>query len=199
MLRDDLSTKLIHLVRGDDYKVAAEMFRTIIKDGVIVGGNTMIKGMYRCVCFSETPVSKLASALALSLEQGGIRYKAFGVMVDKTRLFERGGRPVIYQSVTEFEALPESHRYRHVTYHPPQVDWTWEREWRIRTDVLKLDPATTTFVVPDRRWSQAFQQEHIESVAFVSDLVGQPVANPMPWHFIALSDLGVEIPWVQPP
>ena len=199
MLRDDLSNKLIHLTRGDDYQQAATRFNSIIANGRIEGGTTTIRGAYRCVCFSEAPISKLASVLSRSLQDGGTRYKAFGVMVDKVWLFERGGRPVIYQPDNEFEPLPESHRYRHVRYEPPNVDWTWEREWRIRADVLQLDPAATTFIVPDRRWSEKFINDHVANVAIESDFFGAPVLRDFQWHFIALTDLGLEVPDVPAP
>jgi hypothetical protein len=80
-----------------------------------------------------------------------MRYAPLGVMVDKRWLYERGGRPVIYQSHAEFDELPESKQHLHVRYEPDQgIDYSWEREWRIKTDSLELDPEQTTIVVPSR-------------------------------------------------
>ena len=79
-----------------------------------------------------------------------MRYKPFGVMVSKSWLFERAGRPVIYQPESEFDLLHETQRFRHKEYDPPSVDFTWEREWRIRTDALELDPGAVSLVVPNR-------------------------------------------------
>ena len=201
MIRDDLSTKLIHLTRGDEYGDAANRFLNIIYNTHIAGGNNSIRGGYRCVCFSEAPISKLAQVLSLSLDipQGRMRYRPFGVMIDKRWLFAAGGRPVIYQPEAEYDQLPETHKYRHVRYEPPHIDWTWERECRIRTDRLDLDSNTTTFLVPDRRWEEWFLEQHFRAVADNSALLGIPIPDPVPWHFLVLSDLGVEIPNVSAP
>ena len=58
-------------------------------------------------CFSEAPLSKLAQILA-NPSAHGMRYKPFGVMVSKSWLFERAGRPVIYQPESEFDLLHET-------------------------------------------------------------------------------------------
>jgi hypothetical protein len=124
---------------------------------------------------------------------GGMRYAPFGVIVGKRWLFDQGGRPVIYQAESEFETLPEQLRYRHVRYEPNRdVDYSWEREWRIRTDGLALEPGETTFIVPTRGWVSRFHQEHVDEVSSTSALLEIPWGDPIPWHFIALEDLGVE-------
>ena len=66
------------------------------------------------------------------------------------------------------EFLPETHRYRHVSYDPvneggDERDVSWEREWRIRTDSLWLDPAAVTFVVPFRSMVETLKEEHAAS------------------------------------
>ena len=59
---------------------------------------------------------------------------------------------------------------------------TWEREWRIRADRLEFSPGDATIVFPNRDFvSLAFQH-------FPRDDDGA-----MPWHFVALEDLGVKI------
>jgi hypothetical protein len=162
MIRDDLSDKLIHLTRGPTYDDAARLFSTILAEKRLLGGTGCIKGGFRCVCFSEAPVSKLGQILANPMAHG-MRYKPFGVMVDKRWLFERGGRPVIYQPDCEFALLHDDQKSRHVRYEPTNnVDFTWEREWRICTDELSLDPDATTVVVPNRTWVRKVLQPHDE-------------------------------------
>ena len=144
------------------------------------------------MCFSEAPLSVLTQSFAQPAP-AGMRYAPFGVIVAKSWLFERGGRPVIYQAEAEYEALPEALRYRHVRYEPSlSIDFTWEREWRIHTPQLDLVPEQTTFVVPTRQWVRRFHQEHVDAVASSSALLEVPFDDPIPWHFIALEDLGVE-------
>ena len=193
MIRGDLSNRLIHLTRGDTLEAAARTFEQILRGGALVGDNGFIRGGYRCVCFSEAPISVLAQVLASSREDG-MRYAPFGVMVGKSWLFKQGGRPVIYQAHEEFDLLHESQRYRHVRYEPHLGrDHTWEREWRIQTAMLPLDPEHTTFVVPTRDWVHRFHAEHADDMAMNNYNVQIPIVEPPPWHFIALEDLGVEV------
>ncbi len=199
MIRDDLSDRLVHLTRGETEQAAANRFLSIVEKGAIQGGTTCIRGGYRCVCFSEAPLSKLAAILANPGDHG-MRYSPFGAMVSKRWLYERGGRPVIYQADHEFDSLPEDLRYRHVRYEPDAVDFTWEREWRIQVDELALQPEETTLIAPTREWERWLLEKHmsrlqIEAVAF-DGWVRMP---PPPWHFVVLEDLGVEIPSLAAP
>jgi len=150
------------------------------------------------VCFSEAPVSKLAHILADKTPE--FRYRPFGVMLGKKWLFDQGGRPVIYQPDCDFELLHESQRFRHVRYEPGEVDYTWEREWRIQTDELPLDLAATTFVVPTRDWETWVVDHHLAKLqrrGMIMQGFGPRV--PIPWHFIVLSDLGIDVGGVDPP
>ena len=199
MIRDDLSANLIHLTRGESDQVAADAFLSIFKSRRLLGSNRDIRGGYRCVCLSEAPLSKLASVLA-STAQSSARYKPFGVMVAKKWLFEKGARPVIYQSASEYELLDERQRFRHVRYEPGRIDYTWEREWRVRTDALELDPDLISFIVPTRAWEQWALTKHAESQRPMNiALMGLAPTVPFPWHFAVLEDMGVPIDAVDPP
>jgi len=108
----------------------------------------MIKGSQPCVCFSEAPLSALQDGL-IHPAKFKQKYAPFGFMVRKDWLFEQGGRPVIYQSDSEFHLLPESMQWRHVRYEPPKIDFTWEREWRIKREELPIDPDDVKLVFPN--------------------------------------------------
>lgn len=184
MIRDDVSDRLIHLTRGtsEDPKKnreeAIENLHLILSEGSLKGGNGFIKGKFTCVCFSEAPVSKLPYILA----NAGIhkfKYSPYGVMVEKRWFYEHGGRPVIYGPSEDFDLLPDALKYRHVQLRlgkPYDVDFTWEREWRVHTDKLALDPVRTTVVLPDRPARDRFIEKFKEK-----------------WHYLVLSDLGVPI------
>jgi hypothetical protein len=104
-----------------------------------------------CVCFTEAPLAEMASLFASAAmldEAQALRYEPFGVGVPKDWLFRTGGRSVIYQSDAEYELLPDDFRWRHCRYEPPDIDFTWEREWRIRTERLDLERAQTWVFVP---------------------------------------------------
>jgi hypothetical protein len=97
VIRDDISERLVHLTRGVSSEAAAEAFLSIFRERKLRGGSGCIKGGYDCVYFSEAPISKLAVILANPMVHG-MRYSPFGVMVEKSWLYEQGGRPVIYQT-----------------------------------------------------------------------------------------------------
>ena len=106
-----------------------------------------------CVCFTEAPIQEFNSVFSLveiaSSQEQRPRYEPYGIGVSKKWLFARGGRPVIYDHPDALDSVPEEQRYRFVEYDPTNgVDFTWEREWRIRTDYLRLDPRETLVVVP---------------------------------------------------
>jgi hypothetical protein len=125
----------------------------------------------------------------------GVHYAPLGVMLDKRTLFRAGGRPVIYQPPSEYTLLHESQRIRHKHYDPNQdVDFSWEREWRICTDEFPLNPNEVTLVVPNRRWSDYFFREHagdLEITMHVAGDIGAYMTEKCPWHFIVLDDLGM--------
>lgn len=198
MIRGDLSNRIIHLTKGNSLDEASANFFKIISEGKLIGGTGYIRGNYICVCFSEAPISVLSQVLS-NPSIHGMRYAPLGVMVPKRWLFEKGGRPVIYQAEAEFELLPEELRYRHVRYEPHRdVDHTWEREWRILTPELSLDPENVTFVVPTRKWEDQFKQKHQDDQrtrALVFGDAGFLAIKKFPWHFIVLEDLGVEFQW----
>lgn len=200
MIRDDLSNKLVHLVRGDTFDEALNKFANILTEAQLRGGTGYIRGEYRCVCFTETPISKLGYVLA-NPDVANMRYKPLGIMVDKKWLFEQGGRPVIYQPSTDYEKLPEELRYRHVRLEldsrATQVDLTWEREWRVKTDSLSLPVDKTTVILPTRRWRDVLAELHADNVRSQVQQIGKdaaPSVMPYPWHIIVLEDLGIPIP-----
>ena len=79
-----------------------------------------------------------------------------------------------------FNKLPEDMRFRHVRFWLSNdycVDHTWEREWRLKTDSLPLDPKEVTVVVPDRSAKEALVEDTKDTN----------------WHYLVLSDLGVKV------
>ena len=196
MDRDDLSSKLVHLTRGT-WEEASETFQNIVDEKRLKGGTGGINDNVRCVCFSEAPIGKLSVILANRSELG-FRYAPFGVMVDKEWLFRQGGRPVIYQAEEdEYQFLHPDQRYRHKRYEPDKgIDFTWEREWRIRAEEVPLDPTVTTLVVPNRDWETMVLAEGYSKIQRWS-FAHTPMPRSMvenEWHLMVLEDLGVYLP-----
>lgn len=210
-IRYDTTTKLVHLMKGDpnDHpheatKRACDTLMNILRERKLRGGTGFIKGAYRCVCFTEAPVGALAHLLA-SPHASGFRYRPFGIMVDKSWLQGRGGRPVIYEAETEFDNLPDNLKYLHVRYDlraEPPIDFTWEREWRVRIDELPFTPRDITVILPSRDWCEALVDEHTINIR---DRVAHAVMTTpeyasaevvaYPWNLVALSDLGFDVPY----
>jgi hypothetical protein len=159
--RTDISQYLIHFTKGRDIEEAYKKLVSIINDNIIYGSNKLIKGGYKCVCFSETPIRYIPSGLTLNKHSA--KYSTFGIMVDKDLLFKLGGRQVIYQSEEEYVLLSEEQRWRHVTYNPnrkPPIDFTWEREWRIRATELHINPTDFRIIMPNADWVERLFGEY---------------------------------------
>lgn len=161
MSREDISEYLIHFTKGDDEHAAFDRIRTILAEQRLVGSSNNIRGGHKCVCFSEAPLAALEKGLLNSSAYS--RYSPFGILFNKIWIYEQGGRPVIYQLRDEYEQLPESHSWRHVTYDPvskPTVDFTWEREWRISAEELRFDGSHAAVVVPNGMWADRLVKAH---------------------------------------
>ena len=108
-----------------------------------------------------------------------------------------GGRPVIYQPEPDYDLLHPSQRFRHKEYDPLRsIDYSWEREWRLQTAEMVLDPATVTLVVPNRAWSDFMLEQHAGYLRGLAMFVGSDMElyiHRAPWHFICLQDLGIEV------
>lgn len=195
MDRDDLSTKLIHLTSDKLTQSGEESFFSIIESRTLVGSSKTIRGGAKCICFSEAPISKLGFLLSRKNETQ-TKYSPFGIMINKGYMFDLGARPVIYQPESEFVQLNRDNQYRHVRFEPNNgIDWTWEREWRYKADELFLDPSVVTLIVPTRDIVEQIKESHNSSNQFYAILgeTGRLGITSLPWHFLVLEDLGIEM------
>jgi hypothetical protein len=196
VIRDDLSDRLVHLTKGQSEKEAAQNFLNIVRTKTLRGGTGYMKGGFRCVCFTEAPIGKLAHILAQPSVHG-MQYAPLGIMLDKLTLFQAGGRPVIYQPDSDYHLLAQSQRFRHKRYEPDAgIDFSWEREWRILTDAFCLNPASVTLIVPNRAWSDYLFKRHaddLQSYALVMKDMAYALIDKCPWHFLVLEDLGLHV------
>ena len=194
--RADISDKVIHFTRGATYEDALGILLTIVGEGRLSGGTGMIRGGYRCVCFTEAPLPAIAGSFVNA--ETFTRYSPFGVMFDKSWVYAQGGRPVIYQPDTDFNKLTEDMRWRHVRYDPagtPPVDFTWEREWRIPCERLQFSPAEAVLVVPDEEWESFIlgiwdsqQQLEVEAYsALFEQIIVEQLQEPFPWRVVRLA------------
>ena len=196
MTRPDISNKLVHFTGPrQDMDEAYGRLRSILSDRCIIAGEEKIKGRYQCVCFTESPLISLSSGLVNVHNYS--QYAPFGIMFDKRWIFQQGGRPVIYQTDTEYDELPQKLRWRHVRYEPtnePPIDFTWEREWRINCEELVFSPVEVVILVPDEEWRERLLNDHeddknyvVRSISLVlDDDIAQQYWDNFPWQVMCL-------------
>jgi hypothetical protein len=63
-------------------------------------------------------------------------FEPYGIAISKEALIHAGAAPVIYTHGDEYTRLPPDERYRFQIHEPPDKDWTREKEWRIKGDLL---------------------------------------------------------------
>ena len=163
IVRRDIGSLVVHWTRSKydldapksepPQQDALKVLTKILDEGMLRGSDSFIKGGYKCICFTEAPISEIAPLFKTFKVLENQRYEPFGIAVDKKWLFQKGGRPVIYQSDAEFDLLPETMKWKHSLYEPGEIDFTWEREWRVHTESLKLDPARTMVIVPNHQYA----------------------------------------------
>lgn len=137
--RNDMALRITHLTRGKDNDEAFENLWKILIDKKINGsGNSgFITGRRKEVCLQELPLSAIAENLMYEESlHDRVRYSPFGIRFHKGFIYNRGGRPVIYEDKDIMRLLlPESEYWRIVdldlSNKDSYVDWTHEREWRV--------------------------------------------------------------------
>ena len=137
--RNDMVSRITHLTRGKDSDEAFENLWQILIDKKINGsGNAgFINGGRKAVCLQELPLSAIAENLMYEkVLNDKVRYSPFGIRFHKGFIYNKGGRPVIYENKDSMKSLlPESEYWRIVDLNlsnkESYVDWTHEREWRV--------------------------------------------------------------------
>ena len=158
--RTDITDWLIHWTHdnwdySEDYPqqvFAGDVLEKILADGWLTpsfskrGKGSTVYGPDPAVCFTEQTLADFArSVLARGNQQKATMY---GVAIPKLKMFQGGGRPVIYGMHAADELtfghpgydkdrrnlnpvqLPYHEQYRYVVFALPGIDWSHEREWR---------------------------------------------------------------------
>jgi hypothetical protein len=136
----DAGGLLTHFTRASRAGDALDNLVDILRSAMIKGSGRMIIGKRPTVCLFDAPIAELRRLLTRANRR---RYQPFGIALDKSYAFACGARPVIYMPLTEARRmLAEEELWRVVALDPghnPPIDWTFEREWRVR-DQLALPP-----------------------------------------------------------
>ncbi len=174
IVRRDIGNLLFHFTKTNEEegKDALTILRKILNEGKLLGSSRWIEDKSKCICFTEAPIQEFASLFSLvkiaADKKQRPRYEPYGVAVGKEWLYEKGGRAVIYDNSALYEKLPEGLKYRYVPFDPQNgVDCTWEREWRIRSEELLLEPEHTLIIVPDAKTAfeiaYSYSQDEVQS------------------------------------
>jgi hypothetical protein len=149
---------LTHFTRASRTASAMDNLISILERGVIRGGRRMVRGGAPAVCMFDVPLGELRRIL---VRQNRRRYEPFGIAIDRRYAFGCGARPVIYLPWREArELVPPAEHWRVVGLEldrGPSVDWTHEREWRLRGD-LALEPRACAALV--ETWRDADEIYH---------------------------------------
>lgn len=177
--RSDLSQWVVHLVRPFSFLTptqvgnSGEIFNNILAQGQIRASTVEQITRYSltgATCFYDVPPSVWPEVVSTNPNAR----QPLGLCVQKSALWYLGGRPVIYTDQASPEYWPENERYRVVFTNllglPKLIDWTHEREWRIRGPLILNQPLISYTwwwpIVPNEEWVQFIWQTYpgIQSV-----------------------------------
>lgn len=142
--RSDMTTGLVHLTKRTETSSALDVLVKILKDKKLQGGSGYVCGNNKVVCFQDAPLHSISENIFYEQQvrketHGPLRYNPCGLRFSKAKVYEAGGRPVIYElTSTAKELLEENEHWRIVCLDLEDsdniIDWTHEREWRIKGD-----------------------------------------------------------------
>lgn len=164
--RNDITSRITHLTNGNTDDEAFDNLLSILNKKKINGGHGFVNGNDAVVCLQEAPLGSIAENLIYEKMLRDInntnicRYRAFGLRFTKIYVYRHGGRPVIYGQSSELkQILPKDEWWRIVDLQLESpdniIDWSHEREWRIKGD-LEFRYDQTEVIVPSRTYYKKF-------------------------------------------
>lgn len=194
--RSDLTSQLTHLTKpvlNENNEItlsAVEVLIKILKEKKLIGSTSetgFIRGSNRAVCFQDAPlygvIQNILHEETYRKELGGkLRYEAIGLSLFKPYLFNQSkARPVIYLQREESEDFNQNELWRIVTYDLSKetniIDWTHEREWRIKGD-CEFPLSIVTVLLADKKQYREFIKkvpksilEQIKGIVVLSQIV----------------------------
>lgn len=173
--RNDISSRLTHLTKGETEDEAFQTLIKILEEKKIIGSTTetgFIIGSNAAVCLQEAPLNAIAENLLYEKklrEETGckVRYDAFGLRFNKMWIYQKGGRPVIYEEKETMKSMLEENEYwRIVNYDlsdkEHMIDWTHEREWRVPGN-LEFEYRNIEILVPSNTYYKNFIEYCIQN------------------------------------
>lgn len=173
--RNDITTFLVHLTRGNSKEEVMDVLIKILEDKCLFGSSTdsgFIIGDRRAVCLQEAPIYSLAQNIYTEQtyrknnDTVKERYVGWGLQFRKGFVYEHGGRPVIYDKTSDAKSyLPSKEWWRIVNFDLSNeeaiIDWTHEREWRV-PEKLDFPLSEVAVLLPSEFAHRAFVKKCIE-------------------------------------
>ena len=131
-LRSDMSDYVFHFTKGTHSKAKETLIKILNDDKIIANVNTGV------ICFTETPIFSLVELFEYFHKFPKPMYSPYGIAIRKEEFYKLGGRPAIYGNLSEKQLLDSSIRWRFVEYSPSKNDYSWLREWRIKSSEINL-------------------------------------------------------------
>ena len=153
----DYSPLLVHLTRADELHTAKGVLECILDEQTLRAYNyyclfqeeissldDATKSKFKVVCFTETPIDQI-EVLLERVHGRNITLEPYGLVFKKEYIRQREGNPVFYASGSLFNSLWRLYRLAVQDNFPAlenrflalvnkcdkEVDFHWEREWRI--------------------------------------------------------------------
>jgi len=188
-LRSDMSAYVTHLTReNEDLNMrGVNVLIKILKEKKLKGSNNngFISGSDTAVCFQDAPLHGITQNLIHEQfnreELGGkIRYRPYGICFRKEYVFRKGGRPVIYEQREFAKQNFKNELWRVVTFdlssNDKVIDWTHEREWRVKGD-FTFELKNATVVVTNKNAYKKFIKRVDKDI--LNEIAGIIVLDPI--------------------
>jgi hypothetical protein len=159
--------------RGADHSAFAALWR-IVQTRRLIATSDLVRGSQPVVCFTEVPLGDWTSHRLFRPHLSRWDFEPFGISIDRSWLSDRGAQAVIYGDDDLWQSLSDQQRpffQKRITRssHGASIDWSVEREWRHRGDVLLHE------VPAESAWVFVPTFGHARSIAAIS-----------PWPIIVL-------------
>lgn len=159
---EDWLDELILDCESADHSAISTLWR-IVACGRLLASADGIRGGEPVVAWTAVPLSEFRSRRIWRKHRQRYDFECCGVAVRRCELQTRGAEPVIYGGESEWRQLSDRDRFRfqpataEQTASRTPIDWTQEREWRLRGDVdLKALPTDAVCLfVPTERSARA--------------------------------------------
>lgn len=119
----------------------------ILDEKLIRASSRLMRGAHAVVSFTECPPEELSTLIRW--RKGLIRwsFEPYGIGFPKEDLFSLGARPVIYAVEQAFQDLSDDLQYLFQLQAGDRADWSGEKEWRVRGDLVLTESLREKMVV----------------------------------------------------